>query len=454
MTLTATAPMQDDIPSPNPSLSPSSDLSLSTSSLDHDDHDHDLSETDLDVDVDIDTDKETLTKLHEKLAHINNLYTFGEPLFPRSLLASIDAQIDKANANANAKDREANTNGESKENEETANERKEVTIPDLDGTPHTYSLRVPTWCADFASTYRIGYSSIQNLTCIHPSFPEVSLRDSSPVSICYTSCPENAHRFSGVQVAQIFEESVVKWEVSATCGDLKESLRGLVEGGKLSRRIRKIVCFGLGSLSAHLGLVGDEYEFCVGRAHAQHAAVRTMVQVLREAMGMRPWKSEESSGEKGSANRNGNGNGHGQGRDPLAMDDDKETEIKCYAQDPAYNETDQALLRSIGIEPLDDPKGFLAIDEETVVLSVSPNIPVKQIVADVQWPGAMLWNTVCPEERDGKWEKKVRDGQEFWVVPFTTDPDSQRVRDMVKHYSSVPVQDSNEYFGDLTIYVR
>ncbi|RDW87107.1 uncharacterized protein DSM5745_03749 [Aspergillus mulundensis] len=451
MSLTATVPMHDDLPSPNPSLAPSSDLSLSTSSLDHDDHD--LSETDVDVDVDMDTDKETLAKIHEKLAHINDLYASGQPLFPRSLLASLDAQIE--NANATTKASEANTDTET---EETGNSAKQVTIPDLDSSPHTYSLRVPSWCADFASTYRISYSSIQNLTCIHPSFPEVLLRDSSPVSICYTSSPEAGHGFSGAEVAERFAESVRKWECSSTCGDLKRALGELVGRGKLSR-VRKIVCFGLGSLSAHLGLglSGDEYEFTVGRAHAQHAAVGTMVGVLRQAdQGMCLGETGEANGEEGGAD----GNGQGQDRDPMAaaMRDGEETgtqtEIKCYAQDPAYNDTDQALLRSIGIQPLDDPKGFLAIDEETLVFSVSPNVPVKQIVADVQWPGAMLWNTVCAEERDSKWEKKVRDGEEVWITPFTTDPDSQRVRDMVKHYTSVPLRDSNEWFGDLTIYAR
>lgn len=40
------------------------------------------------------------------------------------------------------------------------------------------------------------------------------------------------------------------------------------------------------------------------------------------------------------------------------------------------------------------------------------------------------------------------------VSPFTTDPDSMRVRSMVKKYSQETLQDPNEYFGDLTIYMR
>lgn len=190
------------------------------------------------------------------------------------------------------------------------------------------------------------------------------------------------------------------------------SLEKLKASGALGRSIRKIVGFGLGSLS----FLEDEYH--CSRAHAQHAAVRTMAKALK-ARGL---------GARGM-NGNGNGclelttNGNGNGDRDLYGDSGKDSgmevdgdEVKCYAQDPAYNDVDQALLRGIGIEPLDDPKGFLEIDEDTLVFSVSPNVPVKQVVADVQWPGAMIWNTVSLEEKEARWEKKMRDGEEFWVV--------------------------------------
>ncbi|KAL5049033.1 hypothetical protein BDW71DRAFT_217705 [Aspergillus fruticulosus] len=407
MSLTATASMKDDLPSPNPSISPSSDLSLSSSI----DHDHDFSETDIDIDIDaeIDTHDATLARIQAKLAHITALYDSGKPLFPRALLASLDAQIDGASANASASTAEANKKKESAE--EKANT---VTIPDLDDNPHIYSLRVPAWCVDFATTYRIGYSSIQNLTCIHPSFPEISLRDSSPVSICYTSSPEYGGKVSFEQLEERFKESARRWEGSQTCADLRVGLGDLVRRGKLTRKVRKIVGFGLGSLSLL------EEKFCVGRAHAQHAAVGTMVDVLKQ--------QAEAARGMGGAGRDRTGQDGDKGPMttetemdiPAADEEDEEKaddEIRCYAQDPAYTEADRSLLRSIGIQPLDDPKGFLEIDDETLVFSVSPNVPVKQIVADVQWPGAMIWNTVAEEEKEARWEKKIRNGEEFWVVP-------------------------------------
>ncbi|KAL3492343.1 hypothetical protein BJX62DRAFT_203230 [Aspergillus germanicus] len=337
-------------------------------------------------------DGEILARIHLKLERLARLYASGKPLFPRHLLADLDAQIDQGN--------------------------EEVHIDDLDDVSHTYSLKVPAWCSDFErTTYRIGYSSIQNLTCIHPSFPEISLRDISPISICYTSSAEYPQSpLPEVQAA--FAASKRKWEASETCATLKMHLTQLER--KMARPVRKIVAFGLGTLT------GLEDEFHSARALAQHAALGSMVEVLgkRRAQQNNPSPNTTSN-------------------------------IKVYVQDPAYTDVDIALLHSIGITPLDDPKGFLEIDAETLVFSVSPNVPVKQVVADVCWPAAMIWNTVMPEEKENvRWEKQVRGGEEFWVVPFTTDPDSARVRRMVREYTSVPLRDSNEYFGDLTIYAR
>ena len=132
------------------------------------------------------------------------------------------------------------------------------------------------------------------------------------------------------------------WESSRTCAGLKRQLESLT----IAVPIKKIVCFGLGALDN----TNPNWPL---RSFAQHAAVLTV-------------------------------------RDFLQTIDN----VKCYAQDPAYNDRDKELLSSLGITPLEDPRGFLAIDQNTLVFSVSPNAPVKEIVADIQWPAAMIWDTV------------------------------------------------------------
>ncbi|KAE8415214.1 hypothetical protein BDV36DRAFT_285544 [Aspergillus pseudocaelatus] len=327
-------------------------------------------------------DEETTFKILERLEHISQLYRTGKPLFPRRLLEDLSRQIDEG--------------------------KEEVYIPDFDDVPQVYSLKVPNWCTDFANTYRINYQSIHYLGCPTPFCPEFVLRsDHAPVTIGYMrSSGPSGSTFEAIRGAFVKQRQI--WLESPGHRNLEHHLTTL----KTTAHIRKIVCFGLGSLGRLCG-------YHCTRAHTQHAAVETMVALL--------------------AKRGLNGS----------------HEIKCYAQDPVYDEVDQEFLRSIGITPLEDPKGFLEVDEHTLVFSVSPNVPVKQIVTDLHWPAAMIWNTVTPSEKDKCWIKRTeKNGTVNWTCPFTTDPDSGRVRRMIKHYAHAQLKNADEYFGDVTIYMK
>lgn len=76
--------------------------------------------------------------------------------------------------------------------------------------------------------------------------------------------------------------------------------------------------------------------------------------------------------------------------------------LACFAQDPEYSEVDKAVLREHGITVLEDPQGFLDVDEGSVVLSFSPNVPVKQIVADIARPAMIMWE---PPHGAEEWKK-------------------------------------------------
>jgi hypothetical protein len=65
--------------------------------------------------------------------------------------------------------------------------------------------------------------------------------------------------------------------------------------------------------------------------------------------------------------------------------------VKCYAQDPAYTDPDKQALAALGVTVLDDPRGFIEVDEQSVVLSIAPNVPVKQIVIDISRPAVIIW---------------------------------------------------------------
>ncbi|KAK5628628.1 hypothetical protein RRF57_004343 [Xylaria bambusicola] len=64
---------------------------------------------------------------------------------------------------------------------------------------------------------------------------------------------------------------------------------------------------------------------------------------------------------------------------------------KRYVQDVAYTQRDKDVLSFQGLTILDDPGAFLTLDDSSVLVSIAPVVPVKQIVADTCRPGIIIW---------------------------------------------------------------
>jgi hypothetical protein len=179
-----------------------------------------------------------------------------------------------------------------------------------------------------------------------------------------------------------------EWTASATCAELTATLRG---AKRMPRRVRNVVCFGLGGLAPDRGVMqerggdgdgdgeshghGHGHDRAARRCMAQHAAAITIAEVLRERLGLceRP---------------------------------------AILAQEPAYYDADIQLLGELGIKVVTGAGGlgFTHVDNESVVMSCHPNIPVKQVVADIARPALMVWNKVQPvEEETDQWRRG--DGQ-------------------------------------------
>lgn len=153
-------------------------------------------------------------------------------------------------------------------------------------------------------------------------------------------------------------DGVKAWESSEECQRITAALMASAIPGKIT----KIIAFACCTMSGR----EDIHE----RSITQHALTLTIKNVLQS---------------KG-----------------LTVDGD----IKCYAQDPVYTDADRALLEDEGIHVLEDPHGFLEVDDSSVVISFFPNVPVRQIVADVSRPAIMLWNRVEPErEMTSAWSR-------------------------------------------------
>lgn len=81
--------------------------------------------------------------------------------------------------------------------------------------------------------------------------------------------------------------------------------------------------------------------------------------------------------------------------------------LSCYMQDPEYTSVDREILDGFGFQTVDDPEGFLKVDEQSIVLSIAPNVPVKHIIADIARPAIVIWFQV--KETDTA----------MWVFPWT-----------------------------------
>lgn len=89
--------------------------------------------------------------------------------------------------------------------------------------------------------------------------------------------------------------------------------------------------------------------------------------------------------------------------EPTSTKFDATPPIQCFAQDPAYIDVDRIVLAEHGVTVLDDPRGFLQVDDQSAVLSFAPNICVRQIVADLARPAVLIWNTVRNEDDSLNW---------------------------------------------------
>lgn len=68
--------------------------------------------------------------------------------------------------------------------------------------------------------------------------------------------------------------------------------------------------------------------------------------------------------------------------------------IRCFAQDPLYEDLDREVLKESGVSVLDNPRAFLEVDETSVVFCLSAETAVRQVVTDITRPALLIWNRV------------------------------------------------------------
>jgi hypothetical protein len=151
-------------------------------------------------------------------------------------------------------------------------------------------------------------------------------------------------------VTKTFQDKAQEWKESPACEKLKTILLSSVK----HHEIDKVIAFSLGTMSRqHFNEDGSLYMRSGWRSASQHALLVTVME----------WMKERDHKEK----------------------------VLCYSQEPAYSEVDKKILDEVGIEVIEDPRGWLEVDEHSIVLSIASNVPSKEIIADISRPAVIIW---------------------------------------------------------------
>ncbi|VUC23782.1 unnamed protein product [Clonostachys rosea] len=244
---------------------------------------------------------------------------------------------------------------------------------------------------------------------------EIRMLAAQGVRIYFATFGKSSIEYSKVKPSWV--QARKNWLNSSLCRELSNILGSTVS---ISNAVTKIVCFGLGSLATSIEnptRMADD-GLPVHGPGTQHAAALTLATVLGERFGKEP--------------------------------------LHVMVQDPAYSEADKKILEEVGIEVIGGfgSLGFTHVDEETIVFSCHPNIPVRQIVADIAKPAAMIWNKGRDSEEGAEYKVFERQGKEELSTPYSTDHDSARTRKLLQDYDEFDFPNCYSRFGDLAIYVR
>lgn len=242
---------------------------------------------------------------------------------------------------------------------------------------------------------------------IHNKYSDQAL---CPLQICYGGHSESTQQSSLEDTRAAFKTYRDRWEASEDCLRLRFSM---VSTTSLPG-ITKIIAFACSSISCD----DDQLRH---RSAPQHALILTLRDMLQASQ---------------------------QG-----------VQIKCLAQDPAYTEVDRLVLSEVGITVVDDPQGFLEVDDQSVVLSFSPNVPVRQIITDLARPVILAWDTVHTEEQTiSRWAKVFEPPKTYTsaeeLEACICDPESSRVRAMIREEYVELEKLDGKGFGEASVYIR
>ncbi|KAI1506717.1 hypothetical protein F5X99DRAFT_404074 [Biscogniauxia marginata] len=268
---------------------------------------------------------------------------------------------------------------------------------------------------DLNPRFAVGKPIIDFRTYQDLLYSEAEVRDKNSMrglAICSqgtSTLPTNT--LTEFQLLNLWLKEKAAWDESKACADLKL----LLSTSALPMNTKRIVCFGLGNLETQFLFDPKSTHH---RSIVQHCAALTIATAVSKKV---------------------------------------HRHIQIYAQDPEYSIDTKRILARQEIKVIDcyGAEGFTYVDDDAFVFTVSPNVPVKQVVADLAKPTAMIWEKVStPEEEEAKLAQP-RSFKGGYLSPWTTDNDSPRTQELVKGYKEAPFPGDKDHFTDsLTVYIR
>ncbi|OAA51875.1 hypothetical protein NOR_00468 [Metarhizium rileyi] len=302
------------------------------------------------------------------VASVQALYNAGTPLFTKEMIRLAQERIDSL-----AEDLLP----------------EEIELLGFDGKKHAQPFSLSLFTKADGQIYlpEIYFKSFESLTMPSPS----PRGEESMISVCIVAashtCGEKRPGTSQDDVKSAFDRYFRTWEQSEAWTTLEQQIR--LHLPTLPKTIDKVIGFGLGDLTYDAIICGDD-DGRKNRSSEQHALMLMLVRLFKEHTG---------------------------------------NSVKCYAQDPMYADTCKGILVEKGVDVVHGNTGFLLVDENSIVLSFSPNIPVRQVIADLPRPAVMACDKISEPTRS-EWQRMGT----AWISPYSTDPVSPRVLAMREDY--------------------
>ncbi|OTB09201.1 hypothetical protein M426DRAFT_260487 [Hypoxylon sp. CI-4A] len=348
------------------------------------------------------------------------MYNKGIPFYTKDYLKDILNQV-KAHKVGRKDDKIYLTNLKG-EQVETIMDPNQTTIWKDDRCYHGEHL-------DRDSSPYLYYRSIQMMLDPQDMEPFDLQKAYLPIAVLYPAARQDTHFYYAVRpsphltvekLGELLQTKQQEWETSAQHRRLNQVL---TNHRHLLASAKKIVAFACGPLAKGRGVWNTS-----GRQHALLLSLQRMLAALSSSPpSPAENKPETETGTKSSSSST-----------------TTPEKIRCFAQDPAYHAIDAEVLKGRGVECLEDPEAFLELDDETVVLSFAPNVPVRQIVADLARPVVIIQD--LPDD----------DGDEagLYDVDCYIDSSSPRVDNtMTNEYIALPIP-SDEFLDGFMVYIR